>query len=143
MVREYERPLSLGPNAEQGKRNPTRKEVKKYNDWVKNRFRSGFPPWIQEEDVRRVYLDPSALPQMDGLRSSKTLRQWADEYCASPKHLKEFVYEKVCAVLAAFVLRHSIYHQPLPGSLRLEYRTNRKCDPFCYQICTLQRFPRS
>lgn len=99
MVREYEGPLSLDPNAEQGKHNPTRKEVKKYDNWVKNRSRSGFPPWIQEEDVRRVYLDPSALPQTDGLRSSKTLRQWADEYCASPKYLKEFVYEKVCAVL--------------------------------------------
>ena len=30
-----------------------------------------------------------------GLRSSKTLRQWADEYCASPKKNKEFVYKKV------------------------------------------------
>jgi hypothetical protein len=31
----------------------------------------------------------------DTLRSSKSLREWADEYCASPKYLKEFVYEKV------------------------------------------------
>jgi hypothetical protein len=39
--------------------------------------------------------NPSALPEVDGLRSSKTLREWADDYCASPKYLKEFVYEKV------------------------------------------------
>lgn len=32
---------------------------------------------------------------MSVYKSSKTVREWADEYCASPKILKEFTYTKV------------------------------------------------
>ncbi|KAF8875060.1 hypothetical protein BD779DRAFT_1450402, partial [Infundibulicybe gibba] len=44
----------------------------------------GTPPWISYHGAGNT----------SSLQSSKTLRQWVDEYCASPKILKEFMYEK-------------------------------------------------
>jgi hypothetical protein len=51
----------------------------------------GLPPWITSMDHWSEGIRDDVRP----LRSSKTLRQWADEYCASQKYLKEFVYKKV------------------------------------------------
>ncbi|KDR84964.1 hypothetical protein GALMADRAFT_218038 [Galerina marginata CBS 339.88] len=107
MVREYEvEPYSpvqrIGAArdewSDKGRRAVHRKEAKAFQKWAAKRSLVGFPPWTREADVEnRLVLDPAALSiaEEDTLRSSKTLRQWADEYCESPKYLKEFVYEKI------------------------------------------------
>jgi len=87
MVREVEQPLT-------GIRRPAESaETKEYNAWRSERTIQGLPPWIS-----RSHDDAPSLGVNEAvaLKSSKTLRQWADEYCASPKQLKEFMYEKVC-----------------------------------------------
>lgn len=94
MVREYEG-SSSATHTESLRQKATRKQLKNYKGWATHRSRAGLPPWIRQEEVERGLMDISALSQMDGLKSSKSIRQWADEYCASPKYLKEFVYEKV------------------------------------------------
>lgn len=76
-----------------GRRNATRKEIKSAETWQKERSGKGLPPWVGQDWFNR----PGPDGPHDGtvLKSSKTLRQWADEYCASPKDLKEFEYKKV------------------------------------------------
>ncbi|CAA7265823.1 unnamed protein product [Cyclocybe aegerita] len=104
MVREYDEAPGLvvgGGERKGGKRTAKRKEVKAYKKWLERRERLGFPPWMREADeaagmgtgVDGAMVAPP--PEGDALRSSKTLRQWADEYCQSQKTLKEFVYHKV------------------------------------------------
>ena len=104
MVREYDSapattssghtdPSSSGSG---NKRSCTRKERNTYASWVERRAALGFPPWLlEEEEVMGTDGSMYGPDPVQTLRSSKTLRQWADEYCASPKYLKEFVYEKV------------------------------------------------
>lgn len=67
-------------------RKAKRKENKQYSNYRKQLEASGLPPWLANIDGRST---------QDGLKSSKSMREWADDYCASPKHLKEFVYVKV------------------------------------------------
>ncbi|KAF9568414.1 hypothetical protein CPC08DRAFT_702434 [Agrocybe pediades] len=99
------------------RRTARRKEVKEYKKMIEARAKRGFPPWADRDtpayqdyggaeegyplppdwtNVRDAQLDPAAflVDETHTLRSSKTLRQWADEYCQSPKKLKEFVYTK-------------------------------------------------
>ena len=115
MVREFEG--SGGTEREVAKR----QDIKRYKEWEKKRKGLGLPPWTREMDPNITDGPP------DGLRSSKTLRQWADEYCASPKYLKEFVYKKVpfsylyCAI-PFFIVNPT-------GPLWLEHATNRICHP--------------
>lgn len=71
-----------------GKREATCSETREYDKWRSERVTQGLPPWVSRDNSNQ-FRDAVAL------RSSKTLRQWADEYCASPKLLKEFMYEKV------------------------------------------------
>ena len=71
----------------QPRRNASRREKKTFDSWKKQRTAKGLPPWVAS--------DTWLAGGTDALKSSRTLRQWADDYCASPKHLKEFVYEKV------------------------------------------------
>ncbi|VDB99856.1 unnamed protein product, partial [Peniophora sp. CBMAI 1063] len=79
------------------------------------RERVGFPPWvggIQRDSRTGKFIDPEAqmwdtnatgyahfsvtnTRGLDVLRSSWTLRQWADDYAASDKIFKEFVFDKV------------------------------------------------
>ena len=66
------------------------KEIKCYKEWEEKRKDLGLPPWVS-----RVDNNIGSSAHLDGLMSSKTLRQWADEYCASPKKMKEFAYQKV------------------------------------------------
>ena len=86
MVREFEGSTGTG------KQVAKRKEIKSYKQWEEERKGLGLPPWVSRTD-NNIHNGNTA--HLDGLRSSKTLRQWADDYCASPKYLKEFVYEKV------------------------------------------------
>jgi len=83
MVREVELPLAAG------KRTATSKEIKEYKAFVAQRKACGLPPWVAD-------LNTEGVSEQDHvLKSSMSLRQWADEYCASPKYLKEFVYDQV------------------------------------------------
>lgn len=81
------------------RRKATSEEVKNAKAWRKERKARGLPPWVgpgmslERWNVVGPEVDPS---QTSVLKSSKTLRQWADEYCASKKHLKEFTYDRVC-----------------------------------------------
>lgn len=63
-----------------------------YKTWFQERDAKGLPPWTNRSFV------PSAGSE---LKSSHTVRQWCDDYCASNKLLKEFVYTKV-ALLSIF-----------------------------------------
>lgn len=87
MVRECEMTLDSGDTH---RRRATSTETKRHLAWAEKRREMGYPPWISEIEEGN---DLTEVPHT--LRSSKTLRQWADEYCASPKYFKEFVYEKV------------------------------------------------
>jgi hypothetical protein len=73
------------------KQTTKRAEKKRYMKWAEERKTRGLPPWIASMDGWFEGLPDDA----NTLKSSKTLRQWADEYCASQKYLKEFVYDKV------------------------------------------------
>ncbi|KAG6890377.1 hypothetical protein C0992_001967 [Termitomyces sp. T32_za158] len=64
---------------------------RKYRKWIEERAARGFPPWALSSDG----WSEDTIDDGVGLQSSKTVRQWADDYCASHKYLKEFVYEKV------------------------------------------------
>ncbi|KIL62006.1 hypothetical protein M378DRAFT_81838, partial [Amanita muscaria Koide BX008] len=85
MVREIELPSGGG------KREATCSETREYDKWRSECVTQGLPPWVSRDNSNQFCDGDSAV----ALRSSKPLRQWADEYCASPKLLKEFMYEKV------------------------------------------------
>jgi hypothetical protein len=74
------------------KRAATRKEGKAIDRLRKYRVDNGVPPWIQMDERATIMYH---RPNGPVYRSSRTVRQWADDYCASDKLLKEFVYEKV------------------------------------------------
>ncbi|KAG5639220.1 hypothetical protein H0H81_005294 [Sphagnurus paluster] len=76
MVRQVQHP--------DGRRKATKEETASFKAWEHQRAENGYPPWARRDGSE--YLNV--------LQSSQTLRQWADEYCSSPKYLKEFVYEK-------------------------------------------------
>jgi hypothetical protein len=63
-----------------------RQTKKTFKSWLMERQKRGLPPWVGPQS------EPSSASV---LKSSWTLRQWADDYCQSRKILKEFVYEKV------------------------------------------------
>ncbi|KAF8078651.1 hypothetical protein FPV67DRAFT_69073 [Lyophyllum atratum] len=67
-----------------GRRKATEDETTSFKMWEHEREEKGYPPWASRDGKQ----------DLNVLQSSKTLRQWADEYCSSPKYLKEFVYEK-------------------------------------------------
>lgn len=79
------------------KQTTKRAEKRRHNKWVEERKARGLPPWItsiSQDQAHNGWFE--GLPDdPNSLKSSKTLRQWADEYCASQKYLKEFKYEKV------------------------------------------------
>jgi len=93
MVRETGLPGSGSKKAESA-------QVERFKAWSKERTARGLPPWVGPDDAASrepgyaagAALQPRAT---DVLKSSWTLRQWADDYCASRARLKEFVYEKV------------------------------------------------
>ncbi|KAG6842232.1 hypothetical protein C0991_000202 [Blastosporella zonata] len=84
MVRETE---SLGHT-----QNASRSVERAYMKWAKERMARGFPPWALSTDG---WTEETVDDGVAALKSSKTLRQWADHYCASQKYLKEFMYDKV------------------------------------------------
>ena len=82
----------------------TRKENKAAHRWRESREQSGYPPWVQGDGLGA----PQRQPDERAIRSSRTFRQWADEYCESDKLLKEFVFEKVVYGWNVEALRKSV-----------------------------------
>ena len=80
-----------------GRRSATKEEkrVAKVRRTIRKEY--GLPPWVRS--APDSWFRQSNVPPAPAvvLKSSKTLRQWADEYCASDKLLREFTYKKVGA----------------------------------------------
>ncbi|KAH7883557.1 hypothetical protein F5I97DRAFT_1944265 [Phlebopus sp. FC_14] len=76
------------------KRKAKRAEITAAKAWDKERRGKGYPPWIGNHYAWRED-QPHIMHGSSVLKSSWTLRQWADDYCTSKKYLKEFVYDKV------------------------------------------------
>jgi hypothetical protein len=73
-----------------------RSTIKRFKAWRAVRQRRGLPPWVgPDDDVPSRTSAVQRSHSMNVLKSSWTLRQWADDYCQSRKIFKEFVYEKV------------------------------------------------
>lgn len=77
------------------RRHASRKDVKMGKARRQERRDRGLPPWASLECEGRLGHAGSEVQHTRVLKSSQTLRQWADEYCASDKLLKEFTYEKI------------------------------------------------
>lgn len=104
MVREVEvqaQNLSSDPSA--GRRKATSEELKSYKRWLEEKHARGLPPWVGGINGWRDGMVEDS--EFDVLKSSKTVRQWADEYCASTKYLKEFTYDKVRTSPTIFPIR--------------------------------------
>ena len=80
-----------------GRRKATRAERKAAEKRRKLREEHGLPPWVAPESESWFQQSTAAPRPAVVLQSSKTLREWADEYCASDKLLKEFTYTRVCS----------------------------------------------
>ncbi|KAI0669846.1 hypothetical protein C8Q78DRAFT_1070319 [Trametes maxima] len=79
-----------------GRRRAIKSEIKAAKERKQIRDEYGLPPWIApgpESWYNSIEVSPP--PEAQLLGSSKSLREWADEYCASDKLLKEFTYTKV------------------------------------------------
>ena len=85
------------PIGETQTRKPSAKERKDYKLWCAERIRKGLPPWVGSYSRNPSASRNAPLEGGIQLKSSRTVRQWCDDYCASNKILKEFVYTKVCA----------------------------------------------
>ena len=83
------------PIGEMRMRKPRRGERKGYKLWCKERDRRGLPPWIGSYSRNPSASRNAPTEGEIRLKSSRTVRQWCDDYCASNKLLKEFVYTKV------------------------------------------------
>ncbi|KAF8807378.1 hypothetical protein BYT27DRAFT_7164905 [Phlegmacium glaucopus] len=116
MVREFEGSVGTGRGVAKGQK------LKDYKKWVEKRNGLGLPPWVREMDTD---ITDGSIVHLVSLRSSKTLRQWADEYCASPKYLKEFVYKKVLygwnMQQIESAIRSTIKSTPYNGSLQINF----------------------
>jgi len=133
MVREVEVAFNQSVVLGKTRRKATRHEIKLLKAWQGERTERGLPPWVTNDSPWQEHGDPMAVDETGGLRSSMTLRNWADEYCASQKHLKEFKYEKLVygwnidALKSA--IRTIIVSTPYTGniSISFEYTSNKIC----------------
>ncbi|EKM83900.1 hypothetical protein AGABI1DRAFT_124228 [Agaricus bisporus var. burnettii JB137-S8] len=102
-------------------RRATRIERKDHSQWSEQRTRKGLPPWATGVNDWNI----ASAQRRHTLRSSKTIRQWADEYCASPKLLKEFVYTKVLygwdISQLETVIRSTITLSPYHGDIQVTF----------------------
>jgi hypothetical protein len=103
MVREVEVAFNDAIVLGKARRKATKHEIKLSKAWKDERTERGLPPWAGNESRWHELSNSMAMDEIDGLKSSMTLRDWADEYCASQKHLKEFTYEKVRLLPPQFV----------------------------------------
>ena len=77
------------------RRKATKQEIKSARAWKESRGQRGLPPWVGPGSVQPGSVAAGVTAEANVMKSSKTMREWADEYCASDKWLKEFTYEKV------------------------------------------------
>ncbi|KAF7320362.1 hypothetical protein MKEN_00821000 [Mycena kentingensis (nom. inval.)] len=107
----------------EGKQKAKRAENKRYKAWIEDRSARGLPPWVSSVSSFAEGMSPNAVV----LKSSKSLREWADLYCASPKSLKEFIYEKVVygwnVRQLENAVRATIVASPYSGDLTVEFAT--------------------
>lgn len=88
--------VSGTPIGETRMRKCKRRERKGYKLWCEERMNKGLPPWVGSYPYI-LSSSRNGLPEGEiQLKSSRTVRQWCDDYCTSQKILKEFVYTKVC-----------------------------------------------
>jgi len=115
------------------RRKALKPEVKMFKTWQDERTERGLPPWVGSESRWQGHGNSMVMAESDGLRSSRTLRSWADEYCASQKHLKEFTYHKVVYGwnfdTLKSAIRTTIASTPYTGniSVSFEYTSNKIC----------------
>ncbi|KAG1757604.1 hypothetical protein EDB19DRAFT_1658117 [Suillus lakei] len=110
------------------KRKARKSERKAAKAWDTERARRGFPPWIGSDYAWRE--DQPCVMQANGvLKSSWTLRQWADDYCSSRKYSKEFNYHKIAygwnfeAIrVAAISVVNSTHYR---GDLSVQFETSQ------------------
>ena len=127
MEREFEGSAGTKPD-------PKVEEIKLHKEWAEHRKVLGLAPWVSRVD--NTNFDGSGSGALDGLRSSKTLRQWADEYCASPKKMKDFVYKKV--LLPYLLFQYFVSKLvDITGPLRLELTKNSRCHPIYDRLLRL------
>ncbi|THV03672.1 hypothetical protein K435DRAFT_791560 [Dendrothele bispora CBS 962.96] len=78
------------------RREARREEKKAWKSRWSDQIRRGLPPWIARSSSIQSSSDlPEFFHSTQLLSSSKTIREWADEYCACEDTLKEFCYQKV------------------------------------------------
>lgn len=111
------------------RRRATKSEKEASKSWKQRREDYGYAPWVLirgqirgmeasvESEDDRTRLEFSTHPNAENAdwfddsnisAPSKTLRDWADEYCASHRLLKEFTYEKVVYGWNMTALRQAI-----------------------------------
>jgi len=76
------------------RRKATLLEIISSDIWADERLQRGLPPWVDKGSQCDDTVNSITLHENAPLRSSRTLRNWADEYCRSKKYLKEFTYHK-------------------------------------------------
>lgn len=85
------------------RRRATDEEEDAAKAWRAERMDRGIPPWIGQYD-----LDSDETPSV--LKSSRTIRDWADDYCKSDRVLKEFVFKKEVYGWNVDALKQAILH---------------------------------
>lgn len=100
----------------------TKTQRKRTKAWKEQREERGLPPWVSPE-TSSTGVNEISNPEMDPTRtnvllSSKTLREWADEYCDSTQQLKEFTYQKVSSSKIDYWLDTKV-NDILSGGVRL------------------------
>ncbi|OCH96130.1 hypothetical protein OBBRIDRAFT_787580 [Obba rivulosa] len=74
------------------RREATKQEIKRARLWHEEQKTRGLPPWVGPGTP--LPTRENLNPFQNVLKSSWTLRDWADDYCTSDKLLKEFIYKK-------------------------------------------------
>ncbi|KAJ8702559.1 hypothetical protein PTI98_001266 [Pleurotus ostreatus] len=127
MVRQVLIPDGLAKRKREG----TAEEISAHKRWSSERASRGMPPWMTgvpsfqwTEGTPDI---PNGAPRSSILRSSRTLREWADDYCASDKLLKEFVFEKVLygwnVASLSSAIQSAIAASPYSGHIKVTIST--------------------
>jgi len=138
MVRGTENPIS-GSNFPflpvEPAHQATHNDDRRYLEWTRKRRQMGYPPWMRQQEEASLF--DGIIDEAVSLRSSKTLRQWADEYCASPKFLKEFVYHKVKGTISVIIAVPIIFIAT--GLIRLGFLSAQEISPLARPLFPIQR----
>ncbi|KAF5361112.1 hypothetical protein D9758_009080 [Tetrapyrgos nigripes] len=108
------------------RREASRSEKRLWRSMWSRRIRQGLPPWVVKgsgvEDVSGI---PQQFHSAEALRSSKSIRQWAEDYCAYEDALKEFCYRKVVYGWDLDFISQSIHRAIcIKGSKKVDVQVN-------------------